>query len=215
MARSKTSVSARLSKLHTARPRIFSLPRGELLSSLPMARVLGVSWPTLRGWCDEISGFEDSGAFLRGAQGNEYEFCPVRTLWFLIEYFEAQRAEFAEKTQDEASRSGVHLDAGDEAESWEEVRGRVGMSITVTQAQERQKRTCQTELVKGLFWSAYEGWQNAIMGIRTRMDPNGQMTPAQREELNEQLRFACSLGRDGAEQAMKDFDAGIEQARPA
>ena len=215
MARSKTSVSARLNRLIKAKERIFALPRGELLKAKPMAKALGISWPILLGWCDDIDGFEQSGAFERGAQGMDYQFCPVRTVWFLIEHFEAMRAEFSGKTQEEATKAGITLEEGDGAESWEEVRGRTNLSITVTQAQERQKRTCETDLVKGLFWASFDGWQTAIMGIRTRMDPNGQMTAAQREELDEQLRFACSIGRDGAEQAMKEFDAGLEQKRAA
>lgn len=213
MGFSKTSTTVRLRRLLVAKQRVFTLPRGQVLKGPPTAKVLGVSWATLRGWCDDIEGFEQSGAFERGSQGMEYEFCPVRTVWFLIEHFEAQRAEMTGKTQSDASLSGAELGPSDDAESWEEVRGRTVLSITVTQAQEKQKRTCDTNLVKGLFWSAFDGWQNAIMGSRTRMDPGGQMTPAQSEEVNEQLRFACSLGREGAEQAMKEFDAGLEQAR--
>lgn len=213
MARAKTSVSARLNRLRKAKDRISDLDRGAVMTSRPMAKFLGVTWPTLRGWCDEIDGFEQSGAFERGAQGIDYQFCPVRTTWFLIDHFEAEKAAFSGKAQDEASRSGIRLDERDEAESWEEVRGRTNLSITVVQAQDRQKRTCETERVKGLFQSACDGWQNAIMGSRTRMDPNGNLTPAQREELDEELRLACAIGRAGAEQAMKEFDAGFEQAR--
>ena len=143
MARSKTSVSARLNRLIKAKERIFALPRGELLKAKPMAKALGISWPILLGWCDDIDGFEQSGAFERGAQGMDYQFCPVRTVWFLIEHFEAMRAEFSGKTRKKPPRLVSHSTMGMTPNP-----GKRFAAAPTCRSRSHRRRSARSELVK-------------------------------------------------------------------
>lgn len=91
---------AQLKNLSKALEKAKTLSPGDTLTQEPMFQMLGVSRVTLRNWCNDIDGFEQSGAFVRGAQGIEWSFNPVATIWFLIRHFERVRDQKIERTKD-------------------------------------------------------------------------------------------------------------------
>lgn len=211
MARSKTSISTRLKKLRLAKQRVFDLPRGLVLASVPMAKVLGVTWPTLRDWTNEIDGFEQSGAFERGAQGMEYEFCPVRTLWFLIEHFEQISSDQADKNRGLRQSTGVDLPDDEDDVTFEEARGLVNMTVTMTAAKREQGEYTPTH-----EWSAFlEGYNqrvvNGILGVSTKVDPNGALPPRTREQMDSELRNLAADVHRAAGKFIEENRAGIQQ----
>ncbi len=212
MARSKASLSARLRKLRTAKQRIFSSPRGEVVTSMPMAKMLGVSWPTLRDWCNEIEGFAESGAFEAGANGIEYQFCPVRTVWFLIEHMERESAEQAEKNRGLQESAGMTLPDSEDDVTFEEARGLVNMTVTMVSAKREAGEYTPTR-----EWSAFlEGYNqrvvNGILGVSTRVDPNGALPPAIRRQMDSELRDLAATVHQSASKFIEERSEAIQQA---
>lgn len=212
MARSKASLSARLRKLRAARQRIFSLPLGQTLTATPMAKLLGVSWPTLRDWCNEIEGFDQSGAFEAGAEGVEYQFCPVRTVWFLIDYMERESAEQADKNRGLQESAGMTLPDGEDDVTFEEARGLVNMTVTMVSAKREAGEYTPTR-----EWSAFlEGYNqrvvNGILGVSTRVDPNGALPPAVRRQMDSELRDLAATVHQSASKFIEERSASLQQA---
>ena len=90
MARAKTSPAARLEALKRVKARLRRFAKGETLSAAPMAEFLGVTWPTLRDWCNDFPALEASGAFVRGGNGIEWVFRPREMHRGLTAEFDAQ-----------------------------------------------------------------------------------------------------------------------------
>lgn len=211
MARSKASLSARLKKLRAAKQRIFSLPRGQTLTAVPMAKMLGVTWSTLRDWCNEIEGFAESGAFDGGAEGIEYEFCPVRTVWFLIEHLEREVNVAAERDAKFNNAIGIQTEEGDFAESHEERRWQINTSITVSAAEERQGNMAKVNEVIEMYSRSYMAWRDGIMSIPTEIDPNGNFPAKVRDEMDHRIRVKLAAGEAAVEQEEKKFRARSKQ----
>ena len=92
MAKPTVPATARLRELNRALEQARKLPKKDTLTSLPMAAMIGVSWPILRGWCRDFEGFAASKAFEAGDNGIKYRFKPVPTIEWLIKHFEAKAA---------------------------------------------------------------------------------------------------------------------------
>lgn len=212
MARNPASLSNRLKKLKAARQRIWSLQRGMVMTAIPMAQALGVSWPVLRAWCDELDGFEASGAFERGANGSKYEFCPVRTLWFLTDHFEAEAARRSEKNRDLQESAGVSLPEDEEASSFEETRGLVNLTLAVVAAAREQGHYTPTAQMIDFIEGYNQRLVNAILGIRTVADPNGALPAKIRTEIDGYLRDVAS---DVHEEAVKFIEEQRADLQPS
>lgn len=214
MARNPASVGTRLRKLKAARQRVFALDRGSILSATPMAKLLGVTWPVLRDWCNEIEGFAQSGAFDGGAQGIEYEFCPVRTLWFLIDHFQAENDRLTAKNRDGAKSAGLNLDDDDDATSFEEIRGRVRLTLDVVSAAREQQHTTPTSDMLAFVDGYNQAVVSGIMGVRTKVDPSGLLPPDLRGKVDRHLRDVAADAHGKAERFIEDFRrAGLQRER--
>ncbi|MAC56924.1 MAG: hypothetical protein CMH85_01300 [Novosphingobium sp.] len=174
MARRPTKHSARLKRLEAARPKIAALPRGTLLTSVPMAKALGVNWPTLRGWCDDIDGFEESGAFERGSNGAKYEFCPVRTLWFLIEHFEnLARSEVEKAERLNALALGPQADAA-RGLDLDDMKKVLDTQDRLMDARERAGELTDAATMRTLLTKVFSSMQEVPLTVAQELDPSGQ-----------------------------------------
>jgi hypothetical protein len=211
MAYKSASPQVRLAKLRAARPRCFAKPRGTLLQANPMAELLGVNWATLRKWCNGLPGFEDSGAFGRGGNGIDYEFCPVRTVVFLTEHFEGLAAEQVEKNRGLQRSVGVELPHSEQAASVEETRGLVNLTLAVVAAAKEQGLYTPTTEVIAFLETYNQRVVNGIMGVRTKVDPNGALPPQVRFAIDDYLRGVATEAHAEASAAIGDYRAGIQQ----
>jgi hypothetical protein len=181
MARPATSPAARLRKLNAALPKAKALRRGSKLTAQPMADLLGVRWVTLREWCDDITGFEDSGAFVRGGNGIEWEFKPVATVRFLIGHFDktakrgAQRAKRMRQVI-----AGDGLEAVPDDYSLPEIKQLLDASGRFQELRERQARQVDVEHVTKPLRQVFERMRNAGLRAVQESDPNGRWPPETR-----------------------------------
>lgn len=209
MGRPATKANVRLRELEKAKAKIMALPRGELLTSEPMAQVLGVRWPTLREWCRDIEGFEASGAFQGGANGIAYEFCPVRTVWFLIEHFRA----VGEKAREKADRLGAMV-LGDDAAGAMGGLDLVEMKqVLETQSRyldirERARQLVDAGVVTTLLDQAFSRMQEAAITAPQEMDPTGQWSPQVRAVVDQTMRKVLVKQRGAARDAIEGLKQG-------
>lgn len=213
MARPGTSINARIARLVTAEERAKKFKRGEVLPSRPMCEVLGVSWPTLRDWCNEIPELEASGAVVRGGNGIEWEFNPKRTVSILIKTLSKQRDSQARKSREISKAIGVSLSPDESAPSLAETKDLVNLTLAVVAAQEKQGRYTPTERMLDFIDRYNQRVVEGIMGVRTRMDPNGKLPPQIRAEIDKHLRAVATEVHGEAARFIKENQvAGSIQA---
>ncbi|WP_333837944.1 hypothetical protein [Novosphingobium sp.] len=212
MGRPGTSINARIAKLEAASERAKKIPRGSVLASRPMCEVLGVSWPTLREWCNEFHELEASGAVVRGGNGIEWEFKPAPTVRIILKAMKSQRDGQARKSREISRAIGVSLSPDEAAPSLAETKDLVNLTLAVVAAQEKQGRYTPTEQMLDFIDRYNRRVVEGIMGVRTRMDPNGKLPPQVRAEIDKHLRAVATEVHGEAERFIEENRAGTIQA---
>jgi hypothetical protein len=212
MSRASTGLNARLVRLRLALERAKHIEFGTVLSAFPMAKLLRVNWPTLRAWCDEIPELEDSGAVVRGANGMEYEFKPDLTIWVLIKHYEARVSGEAKKSRQITDAVGVEMSAAEVAPSIAETKDLVNLTLTVVAAAERQRRYTEAQRTMEFLSNYNQRVVDGIMGVRTRVDPNGNLPAHVRAAVDSFLRQVATEVHGEAARFIEEQSAGLQQA---
>lgn len=178
------TISARIEGLVTAKARIDALPDGEKLSSKPMADILSVSWPTLRGWCEFPA---LTGAFVRGGNGIEWEFDPRKTVDALLEHFRADMAQRQERNARVIAATGVQLGEGEPIGDIAEIDRQLALTMRVAEMKEKQGRYIPADEVRDFFRVYNQLVIESIMGVRSQVDPTGQLPASVAKAVNDGL----------------------------
>ena len=211
MSKAVTELSARIRRIEAAEPRAKALPRGTMLSSKPMCELLGISWVTLRGYCDDIEGFEQSGSFVRGGNGIEWEFKPKATVAYLLKHFRGVATKQAAKSRKLTKAVGVSLSDDDEAVSLVEVKDRVNLTLTLVAATEKQGLYVLASDAADFLAGYNQRVIDGIMGVKTKVDPNGNLPPAVRKQVDEYLRSVATEVNEAANKAIEGYRARTQQ----
>lgn len=211
MAKSAPNLTARIRRLEAAKARADKLPARQVLSFKPMAELLGVSRQVLTGWADEVKGFEESGAFKRGGNGIEWEFRPRKTVDYLLRHFRKMAESQSRKSRELTRSIGVSLAENDEALSLTEVKERVNLTLTVTAAAERQHLYTPADEVRAFLGGYNQAVVDGIMGVRTKVDPNGNLPPHIRKQVDEYLRSVATAVHASAQRYIEGVNAGSKQ----
>lgn len=217
MARPAASPAARLRKLEAALPKAQEAGKGgQKLTAKPMSELLGVKWETLRGWCDEIAGFEESGAFVRGGNGIEYQFLPVRTTRFLIKHFAAIAEKQAEKARHLKRVVGGDdlVDMPDDM-SMAELKQLLQTSMQFQDLRERQGKQVDANKVLGILQRVFPEMQASGMRAVQESDPNGRWSPEVRSIVEDVVRKVLLSQQRAAENCLKEFNGSAAQPAPA
>lgn len=212
MAAPKSSLTARLQKLEAAQARADKVKRGTRLSAKPMAELLGVTWTSLKDWCDEIAKLEASGAVQRGGNGVEWAFEPKRTVKILIDHFKGVQEKQARKSREVAASVGLTLPDG-EAPSMAEAKDMVNLTLSVTKAAEEQGRYVLAENMVRFLTGYNQRVVDQILGIRTQVDPNGNLPAHIRASIDQFLRQVATSVHGEAARFIGEFEgnAGLQQ----
>jgi hypothetical protein len=183
MATRSTNPAARLRKLEAALAKAKKIARGKRVSFEPMMELLGVSRPVLRDWCNEIAGFEESGAFVRGGNGIEWEFKPVATVRFLIQHFEAEQQRQIERARKlrRAIGDDALADIPDDM-TVDEIIKAVRAAREVREEQESQGALIKASAVRTLFERTFNRMLQAGIQAGREQDPTGQWPPEYAEK---------------------------------
>lgn len=212
MARPGASLNTRIAKLQAALDRAKKLKRGTVLAARPMAELLGVSWVTLREWCDEFSELETSGAVMRGGNGIEWSFAPARTISVILKMLDKRLAGQAKKSREITSAIGVAMPTAEEASSISETKDLVNLTLAVVAAAEKQRRYTPTEEMIEFVDRYNQRVVDGIMGVRTRVDPNGNLPPHVRAAMDNYLRMVATEVHGEASRFIEDHRARLQQA---
>lgn len=209
--RPQAGLTTRLARLQEAKVRAEELKRNAKLSSKPMADLLRVRWPSLRDWCDEVPALEAKGAVIRGGNGVEWEFIARKTIDILIAHFQALIEGQAKKSQQISRAIGVNLPET-EIPTLAETKDLVNLTLTVVAASEKQGRYTltdeMTDFVQGYNQSVVDG----IMGVRTQVDPNGNLPPHVRSAVDKYLRSVATQVHAKAAAFIEEYRADPRQA---
>jgi hypothetical protein len=175
LARQGEAVTVRLRKLEAAMDRAVAIDES-VISARPMQQLLGVSWPILRDWCNELPGFDTAGAFVRGAQGNKWEFRPVQTVWFLLRYFQALEKAGAVKARDVREEFGIAADGAPDM-SIDEMRKTLQLQNAVQDEKVRQGLLVSRERAENSIEQMVSRMQQAALNAAREQDPTNQWEP--------------------------------------
>lgn len=172
----------RLPRLESAKQRA-PKKRGAMLSAVPMAELLGVSWVTLRDWCDTLQGFDDSGCFTRGARGTEWQFRAVKTINWLTRYFEKVLADQESRSRGTARALGMAEDAVPTGFSLAEVDRSLAIVGKVQAEKIAQAKWVSADQVREILRNLMVMSRDHILGVAQVSDPNGVFPPEIREKV--------------------------------
>ncbi len=200
MARPVTSPSARLRLLTASLAKAKALKRGTVLNAKPMCELLGVSWPVLREWCDDLPGFAESGAFTAGGNGIEWTFKPVATVNFLIRHFEGvKKAQIATAQQVRRAIAGDGLADAPAEMSLDEIAKALKVAAAMREERERQGQLIEVAKVATLADGMITRLQQAAIQAGREYDPTGQW-PVEYSEMWQRAieNVALAAGQAGA-----------------
>lgn len=199
MARPATSEQARLRKLRSALDRAKKLDFGVVLTSQPMRELLGVSWPVLRGWCNDIPELDESGAFITGSEGNAWSFNPVATIWVLIRHFEKVREEkIAANAKMREAATGDALEGVPAEFDIRETREALNLFTQMRNLQVQDGKLIQRDAAVGAVREMLTSIQEATLGAPAVLDPTSDWPVELRERVDEALSRALVLQADAA-----------------
>lgn len=205
------SISSRIEALEAAERRISTIEATKL-SSMPMAEALSVSWPTLRRWCD-LPAFADSGAFVRGGNGIEWEFDPKKTVAALLAHFRGEMTKRQDRNRRVVESVGLDMDP--------EEAGRIDMAeltrqVNLTLAIQENKMksggyvpaTDLRDFLRGYNQSAV----SAVLGVGSKIDPTGALPASIRTAMTEELRKVAVGMQSMCSKFVRESGAGSNQA---
>lgn len=209
MARPATSPAVRIKALEAAKQRAKTLKRGEHLSAMPMAQLIGVSWPTLRDWCRDIPALVEKGAFEGGGNGIEYSFNPRKTIDVLIAHFTAER----DARRKRASRIRKIVTGSDAPETVEdfdldEMRKMLGLSNSLQDAKVKSNELVRRDVVSDLLRQVFTSMQQAGVKVIQQADPTGQMLPETRSIVEDVVRSLLLAQERAAQECLRGLNGG-------
>jgi hypothetical protein len=207
---SKVTENSRILQLKAARERALQSPDLETLSMQPMAEMIGVSLPTLRGWCDKLSDEERGQAFSRGGLGKEYVFRPLATIDAFLGHFEAAISAKASRNRRLIEATGIEVD-DDEIGDLEEIQRRLRLTMMITDQRRMQGEYTRTSQVADYLRGYNQTVVERIMGVGTKIDPTGQLPADVRAQVTEALREVAADVAASARAFIGELSAGSEQ----
>ena len=206
MTKPVANIAVQVRRLTLARERAKELPRGTVLASLDMSKLIGVNWPTLRAWCDDVPALEMNGAVVRGGNGTKYEFKPLKTIDGLLRHFRAIQASALKKQKRvrQMVGGGALASIPDEF-SVDELQKLITLSIKVQEQLERQGRLVDADKVRSTLAVTFSAIQQAALRAAMDQDPTGQWPAHIRESFETAMRNVLKAIEAAARDCMSRF----------
>lgn len=209
----KLSPTARIEGLEAAKRRIEQIEDRQSLSSKPMAELLNVSWPTLRGWCDSVGAFTDSKAFIRGGNGIEWEFDPVKTVDALLSHFRGELDKRQDHNRRVVESAGIEMDPS-EASNIDivDLKRQVDLTIAIQEQKMRVGGYVPAPEVTNFLRGYNQAAIGAVLGTGTSIDPTGALPSNIRSAMDELLREVAATMNQRCTEYIRSFSAGFVEA---
>lgn len=214
MAGKTASPAVRLRKLKAALPKAQAAGKGgKRLSAEPMREMLGVSWPVLREWCNDIPGFEESQAFTRGGNGIEWSFKPVATVRFLINHFEqVEKAKREEAKRVRKIIAGDTLDEAPEEYDLDQLQKMLRLSRELREERLHWGKLVEAERVTNLLRAMFGKMQATASKSLSAQDPTNRLAPEHREMLEDAFANVLETMLVEGEKVLGKLSGGASQS---
>lgn len=208
MAKPGVSEAARLRKLRAVLERAAQdCPPGTVLSSQPMAGLLGVSWATLREWCNDPA-VDTAGAFIAGGNGIEWQFNPVATIWALIRHFERVHETKVEKNRRiREIATGDALHGVPEDFDLRDTREMVRLLTELRNRQQADGNLVDAAATVKAIRKMVSAIQSATLTSAAVLDPTGDWDPEFREAFDDAMSRALVLQGEAAAECLDALNA--------
>jgi hypothetical protein len=207
------STTARIEALEAAQRRIDALDEGQVLSSRPMSEILGVTWNTLRGWCNTLPAFEGTGAFIRGGNGIEWEFDPRKTVEALLAHFRAEITKRQDRNRRVVESVGLAMDPDEAAQiDMADLTRQVNLTLAVQESKMRAGGYVPASKVGDFLKGYNQAAVEAVLGVGAKIDPTGALPASIRAAMTEELRNVAAGMRVRCSHFIGEFGAGLNEA---
>ncbi|MBB4859644.1 hypothetical protein HNO88_002973 [Novosphingobium chloroacetimidivorans] len=178
-----------------------------------MAELIGTQWSTLRDWIDAAPELEGKGALIRGGNGVLWQIKPLRTIDMLIKRFEKSVEQQAARNRKVRQATGINLPDAEDAASFAETKQMVDMTLAIVAAREKQGEFAPRREVLTFLEGYNASVTAAILGVRTRADPNGNLPPHVRAQVDDYLRSVATQVHAQAAKYIEEQRARLQQER--
>ena len=216
MSKKLINPQGRIKILSAAQKRAKSVfKKDEVLSARPMCEVLSVSWGTLKNWCEEIEGFEASGAFTRGGEGIKWNFKVHETIEYLLAW--AKSAQTAEKAQQKrvSKLVGIPKENLPATFNLDDLQKSVRIQREFQSQKIAQGKLCDVDVVSLAFTLYNSTVQQTILDAAQRADPNGIWKPEIRESFENELRNILLSVERAAQDCVNAISGSATKSRAA
>lgn len=215
MARPSASEEARIRKLRAALDR--AIAQGlvaEVLKFKPMCDLLGVNRTTLREWCDEPD-VSESGAFIAGGNGIEYQFNPIATIWVLIRFWERKlEKRIRDNTRMREMVAGDSLDSAPAEMTLRDAREALNLHLQLLESEKQAGLLVSRAEAEAQFSKLVLAFREAMLSAPQKLDPTNEWDPEFRRKFEDALADFMVLLRQAGQEAVSEAD-GMVGAGPA
>jgi len=166
--------------------------KGDLLTFTPMAKVLGMSARNLKIIIDADETFP---VVERGGEGHPWTFDARAVLDHMIARDDAVLAKRAKEVAALARMTGISIEApgvdsgaAPQAFSAEALRQTASTLVTVQKLKKEQQALIDAEQVRQFLSDYHQRFQQEVLGALGRVDPAGQLEPAVRGLIENDMR---------------------------
>jgi len=206
----KISTTSRIEALEAASRRIDTMDDDLTLSSTPMAEALGVTWNTLRGWCDTVEAFEGSGAFVRGGNGIAWEFHPRKTVDALLAHYRGEISKRQDRNRSFVASMGITMDEREaEVIDIAELSKQVSLTLAIQESKMKQGGYVPVHRVVEFLRAYNQAAVQGILGVGTKSDPTGALPATVRATMNDELRSVAVGLQKQCSKFIGEFGAGL------
>lgn len=215
MARPAASEEARIARLRAALDRAVSQGLvAESFNAKQMYELLQVNRSTFREWTSEPE-IAASGAFVAGAEGVDYAFNPIATIWVLIRWFERKRdARMKEHLRIREAVAGDSLDSAPAEMSMRDVREAMGLHLQLLESERLAGDLVSRSEADAQFRSLTLALREAMLSAPQKLDPTNEWAPEFREKFDNVLADLMVQLRQAGQEALS-LDDGPVPAGPS
>lgn len=210
MARPAASEEARIARLRAALARAVSQGLvAESFNAKQMHELLGVNRTTFRDWTSEPE-IAESGAFVAGAEGVDYAFNPIATIWVLIRWFERKRdARMKEHLRIREAVAGDSLDSAPAELSLKEAKEALDLHLKLLDAERGSEKLVLADEVRAAVNKLVLSLREATLSAPQQLDPTNQWSPEFREQFDNVLADLMVLLRQAGQEALSPDDGPV------
>lgn len=210
MARPAASEEARIARLRAALARASSQGLvAEAFNAKQMCDLLQVNRTTFRDWCSEPD-IADSGAFVAGAEGIDYRFNPIATIWVLIRWFEQKRdARIREQLRIREAVAGDSLANAPSDLTIREAKEAIDLHLRLTESEKQAGQMVSRDEAEATYRDLALAMREAILSAPQKLDPTNAWKPEFREKFDNVLADLMAQLRQAGQDALSPDDGPV------